>query len=72
MCIYKYKNIARFGLMHMVATNLCAWLYVLVQESKHEILKFTDPSHGGGGSHHDDLVHDLHSISNLTNGESFG
>lgn len=23
--------------MHMVATNLCEWLYVLVEETKHEI-----------------------------------
>uniref|UniRef100_T1INK4 Otopetrin-2 n=1 Tax=Strigamia maritima TaxID=126957 RepID=T1INK4_STRMM len=42
MCIYKYKNLARFGLMHMVATNLCIWLNVLIQESKHEILAFAD------------------------------
>lgn len=33
----KHKVIARFGLMHMVATNLCEWLYVLVEETKHEI-----------------------------------
>lgn len=52
MCIDRFKNIARFGLMHMVATNLCVWLYVLVQESKHEILKFVDPSHGGGSEGH--------------------
>ncbi|CAH2091891.1 unnamed protein product [Euphydryas editha] len=32
-----YKMIQRFGLMHMVATNLCEWLYVLVEETKHEI-----------------------------------
>lgn len=33
----KHKVVARFGLMHMVATNLCEWLYVLVEETKHEI-----------------------------------
>lgn len=32
-----YKMIQRFGFMHMVATNLCEWLYVLVEETKHEI-----------------------------------
>lgn len=32
-----YKLIQRFGFMHMVATNLCEWLYVLVEETKHEI-----------------------------------
>lgn len=34
----RHKVIARFGLMHMVATNLCEWLYVLVEETKHEII----------------------------------
>lgn len=37
----KHKVISRFGLMHMVATNLCEWLYVLVEETKHEIHHFT-------------------------------
>lgn len=32
-----FKLIQRFGFMHMVATNLCEWLYVLVEETKHEI-----------------------------------
>uniref|UniRef100_A0A1B6EG22 Otopetrin n=2 Tax=Clastoptera arizonana TaxID=38151 RepID=A0A1B6EG22_9HEMI len=29
--------ISRFGLMHMIATNICEWLNVIVQETKHEI-----------------------------------
>lgn len=33
----RHKVISRFGLMHMVATNLCEWIYVLVEETKHEI-----------------------------------
>lgn len=33
----RHKNITRFGLMHMVATNLCEWLYVIIEETKHEI-----------------------------------
>ncbi|CAB3372571.1 Hypothetical predicted protein [Cloeon dipterum] len=41
----RYKLIARFGLMHMVATNLCEWLYVLVEETKHEIHLLTHISH---------------------------
>lgn len=32
-----YKLIKRFGFMHLIATNLCEWLYVLVEETKHEI-----------------------------------
>ncbi|XP_072941800.1 proton channel OtopLc-like isoform X2 [Epargyreus clarus] len=35
--IGSYKLIQRFGFMHMIATNLCEWLYVLVEETKHEI-----------------------------------
>ncbi|KOB69677.1 Otopetrin-2 [Operophtera brumata] len=38
MKVYKHKIVARFGLMHMVGTNLSVWLNVLVQETKHEIL----------------------------------
>lgn len=33
----RQKMIQRFGFMHMIATNLCEWLYVLVEETKHEI-----------------------------------
>ncbi|XP_066253946.1 proton channel OtopLc-like [Euwallacea similis] len=33
----RHKIIGRFGLMHMIAMNLCEWLYVLVEETKHEI-----------------------------------
>lgn len=31
------KTTCRFGLMHMLATNICEWLYVLVEETKHDI-----------------------------------
>lgn len=34
----RHIAISRFGLMHMIATNLCEWLYVLVEETKHEII----------------------------------
>jgi hypothetical protein len=33
----RHKVISRFGLMHLIATNLCEWIYVLVEETKHEI-----------------------------------
>ncbi|CAB3372568.1 Hypothetical predicted protein [Cloeon dipterum] len=38
------RLVLRFGLMHMIATNLCVWLNVLIQETKHEILTFYDPN----------------------------
>lgn len=41
----RHKVIARFGLMHMVATNLCEWLYTLVEETKHEIWHLSHASH---------------------------
>lgn len=40
MSIWEYKVVAYFGLMHMIATNLCVWLYVIVEETKHEIIHF--------------------------------
>ncbi|XP_055685218.1 proton channel OtopLc isoform X2 [Lutzomyia longipalpis] len=46
----RHKVVARFGLMHMVATNLCEWLYVLVEETKHEIFHLSHTSHGGVGN----------------------
>lgn len=37
----RHQVIVRFGLMHMLATNVCEWLYVLVEETKHEIINLT-------------------------------
>lgn len=49
VAISRHRIIARFGLMHMIGTNLCIWLNVLVQETKHEIinLRFGHGSHDG-------------------------
>lgn len=54
----RHKVVARFGLMHMVATNLCEWLHVLVEETKHEIFHLT---------HHGDKHSPIPSATNLTN-----
>ncbi|XP_049780325.1 proton channel OtopLc [Schistocerca cancellata] len=35
--IHRFKVVARFGLMHVVATNLCVWIRTLVLESLKEI-----------------------------------
>ncbi|KAL0268551.1 UNVERIFIED_CONTAM: hypothetical protein PYX00_010452 [Menopon gallinae] len=35
--IHRFKLIARFGLMHIIATNLCVWIRTLVLESLKEI-----------------------------------
>ncbi|XP_055913391.1 proton channel OtopLc isoform X2 [Eupeodes corollae] len=45
----RHKVICRFGLMHMVATNLCEWLYVLVEETKHEIFHVASHEHDHNG-----------------------
>jgi len=37
MNIYKRKFISRLGLMHMIATNICIWIKVVILETKHEI-----------------------------------
>ena len=52
MNIYKNKLISRFGLMHMIATNISIWCNVLILETYHEIAE----------------IHHLgdHSISNIT------
>ncbi|XP_065364652.1 proton channel OtopLc isoform X2 [Calliphora vicina] len=46
----RHKVFSRFGLMHMVGTNLCEWLYVLVEETKHEIFHITS-HHEQHGDH---------------------
>lgn len=30
--------------MHMIATNLCVWLHVLIQETKHQIMIVVNPN----------------------------
>jgi hypothetical protein len=43
MAVSKVSLVKQFGLMHLIGTNLCVWLNVLVQETKHEIHHFYDP-----------------------------
>lgn len=38
----KHQIISRFGLMHLIATNLCEWLYLIIEEAKHEIIHFRE------------------------------
>ena len=37
MLTHKYRSLARFGLMHMVATNLCVWLENVVKETVRQL-----------------------------------
>ena len=50
MCISKYKVFARFGLMHMVATNICVWLRTVVRETVRDVRIATVPSLNGTGT----------------------
>ncbi len=61
--IIKGSNIVigRFGLMHMVATNLCLWVNLIVQETMHELHSgHHDGAHGSDNVHHDELPHGAH------------
>lgn len=74
----KHKVIARFGLMHMVATNLCEWLYTLVEETKHEIWHLAHGAHSEHealNGHHADIIsngqlHNSTSVEVLLNSTS--
>ena len=37
MCIHRYRIFARFGLMHMIATNICVWLRTVAVETVREL-----------------------------------
>ncbi|KAL4231018.1 hypothetical protein ACF0H5_011390 [Mactra antiquata] len=37
MVIHRYKYLARIGLMHMVATNICVWFVDIVRETLREL-----------------------------------
>ena len=54
----RHKVFARFGLMHLVATNVCEWLYTLVEETKHEIWHL---DHANGHVTHESIL-----LSNTT------
>lgn len=40
MNIHRFKVLARFGLMHIVATNVCVWIRTLVLEALKEITNY--------------------------------
>ncbi|XP_070504476.1 proton channel OtopLc-like isoform X3 [Chironomus tepperi] len=61
-----HKVISRFGLMHMVATNLCEWLYTLIEETKHEIWHLSHESHSHEGHGSDAHFAELSDNHNLT------
>ncbi|XP_046351177.2 proton channel OtopLc-like [Haliotis rufescens] len=67
MCIHRYKIIARFGLMHMCAANICVWFRSIVVETLHTIHTHHRGQHNE--SHHHDY-HADHTVSYGTNGHA--
>ena len=45
------KAVDRFGLMHLVATNIILWLRTLMKESLHEIAESEEDAHAEGEEH---------------------
>lgn len=43
--IHRFKVVARFGLMHVVATNICVWIRTLVLEYLKEITAYHKRNH---------------------------
>ncbi|XP_040564587.1 proton channel OtopLc isoform X2 [Lepeophtheirus salmonis] len=61
MNIYKSKLMSRFGLMHMIATNICVWFNVLILETSHEILGHGPHHHTNGDGTQPTPISDDHS-----------
>ncbi|XP_012937048.1 proton channel OtopLc [Aplysia californica] len=69
VCIHRYKKLARFGLMHMCATNICVWFRSIVVETLHVIHMH---EHKGDHAHsvlthvyssHDNDLHGTHDVT---------
>lgn len=70
MCIHRYKKLARFGLMHMCATNICVWFRAIVVETLHVIhSQAHNAEHHTDKGHHEEEGHvgsmDIHQSLNL-------
>uniref|UniRef100_A0A0B7AYQ6 Otopetrin n=1 Tax=Arion vulgaris TaxID=1028688 RepID=A0A0B7AYQ6_9EUPU len=58
MCIHRYKKLARFGIMHMCATNICVWFHSIVVETMHAIhLQAHGSDHHDPGNHKESTEH---------------
>ncbi|VEN61276.1 unnamed protein product [Callosobruchus maculatus] len=68
----KHRIVSRFGLMHMIATNLCEWLYVLVEETKHEIIHLAEHQNSTDSSLNQKYCQEGHVMGSLvTNASPF-
>ncbi|CAG0889206.1 unnamed protein product [Cyprideis torosa] len=65
--IHKFKFLARFGLMHVVATNVCVWLRTIVREALKDITIHLSKEDEGPTLDHMVLVNRTTSMSYLAN-----
>lgn len=72
MNIYKNKLLSRFGLMHMIATNLCVWLNVLILETSHEIMDAHHTDGSAAVNNHTDIVETGTPIASKTTSSAKG
>ena len=49
IALHRHKILARFGLMHLLASNLCSWLYTLIQEANHAVHQAKLTTHAAEG-----------------------
>ncbi|XP_065574792.1 proton channel OtopLc-like [Artemia franciscana] len=71
MPVKKNRTISYFGLMHIIATNLCVWLCVIVEETKHEIIHVYSDAHGSEGTNHLSFLSDDMITSNVKLGMEY-
>ncbi|XP_046574717.1 LOW QUALITY PROTEIN: proton channel OtopLc-like [Haliotis rubra] len=49
ICIQRFKILSRFGVMHLVATNICVWLENIVEETLVELQQYVSEMRMGQG-----------------------
>lgn len=70
MNIHRFKVLARFGLMHVFATNICVWIRTLVLEALKEMTVFyLDRTHEPEQS---PMAEDLRQYTLLHAGQTMG
>jgi len=52
MAVHRHKAIARLGLMHMVAANICVWIATTIRETQQEFVLSSRYSAGKHNSSH--------------------
>ncbi|XP_043200571.1 proton channel OtopLc-like isoform X2 [Amphibalanus amphitrite] len=64
--IHKLKLVARFGLMHVVATNVCVWVRTLVRESLRVFVEYAEEGERHGDEDHSGEREDHEAIEDFS------